>query len=248
MAPIIFETFTMFNRIMSIRIMVLFYFMEVFLMENYNDPLQQEEKQRSKLNPFLSVWLHPKQTARYMIDVKSTGFAILILSISYIGTLLSSVMEIDWSVWLIVLACIIFAPIAGLIGTAISAFVTWLFGKLFKGTAKFSELFKALSLTAIPNIALIPFYLIWLYIAPESLLAVDYAGSTPWIFWPATLATIIVSIYSFVIAVAAVAEAHQISNWKAFFTVFIPSIFLGVIVVILVIFFMIISLVSLGML
>ena len=215
-------------------------------MEHYNDPYQQEEKHRPKLNPFLSVWLQPKQTARYMIDVKSTGYAIFILSISNIGILLSSVAEIDFPVWLIALLCILLAPISGLISTTISAFVSWIFGKLFKGTGKFSELFRALSLTSIPYIALIPFYLIWLYVAPESLLTVDYMGPTPWIFWPATLATIVVSIWSFVIAVGAVAEAHQISNWKAFFTVFIPSV-IFIFLAIIIVFIIVIGIIGVGM-
>ncbi|MFJ7738334.1 Yip1 family protein [Lysinibacillus sp. NPDC097287] len=215
-------------------------------MEHYNDPYQQEEKHRPTLNPFISVWLQPKQTARYMIDVKSTGYAILILSIGYFGSLLSGVMEIDFPVWGIVLLCILLAPIAGLIGTAFSALITWLFGKLFKGTGNFSELFKALSLTAIPYIVLIPFYLIWLYVAPESLLTVDYMGPTPWIFWPATLATIVVSIWSFVIAVAVVAEAHQISNWKAFFTVFIPSV-IFIFLFIIIAFIIVIGIIGVGM-
>ncbi|KOS69008.1 hypothetical protein AEA09_10935 [Lysinibacillus contaminans] len=217
-------------------------------MDNFSDLHQKDEQQTVKLNPFTSVWLHPKKTARYMIDVKSIGYVILILSISNIGVLLSNVMEIGLPVWLIILLCIFLAPIAGLFGSAIFTCATWLFGKLFKGTATFSELFKALSLTAIPYIALIPFYLIWLYVSPESLLIADYIGPTPWIFWLTTLATIIISIWSFVITVAAVAEAHQISNWKAFFTVFIPSILLVVFITIIVVLFMIITLISIGML
>ena len=55
-----------------------------------------------------------------------------------------------------------FAPIAGVIGTAISALISWLFGKLFKGTGTYSDLFKGLSLTAIPYIVLVPLYIIWL--------------------------------------------------------------------------------------
>lgn len=215
-------------------------------MEIFNDPQQQEEQKRPALNPLKSVWLHPKQTARYMIDVKSTGYAILILSIGYIGSLLSGVMEIDFPVWIIALLCIILAPIVGIITITISAFGTWLFGKLFKGTGKFSELFKALSLTAIPFIVLIPIYMIWLYTSPESLLAVDYMEPTPWIFWPASLATIVVSIWSFVITVGAVAEAHQISNWKAFFTVFIPSI-IFLFLFIIIIFIIVIGLIGVSM-
>ncbi len=151
-------------------------------MENYKDTPQD----RQNVNPFLHVWMHPKQTARFMIDVKSTGFAILVLSIGYIGSLLSGLIDSNFmpelSPWIIALFCVILAPIAGIIGTAISAFIFWIFGKLFKGTATFSGLFKALSLSAVPFIALIPFYLIWLFTSPESLMDANFIGSIPWIF------------------------------------------------------------------
>ncbi|MGE7114480.1 Yip1 family protein [Lysinibacillus sp. NPDC047702] len=215
-------------------------------MENYNDTQQE----RPKLNPFLSVWLHPKQTARYMIDEKTIGYAILILSIGYIGSLLSGLIDQefipDFSPWVLALLCVIFAPIAGIIGTGFSALLAWLFGKLFKGTGTFSDLFRGLSLTAIPFIVLIPFYIIWLMTSPESLLDANFIGSFPWIFWPTMLVTIVVSIWSFVISVGAVAEAHQISNGMAFLTIFIPTIILFVIFFVL-FFIIMIGIIGIGM-
>ncbi len=209
------------------RNMQLFYYFGGSLMENFNDTQNEE---RPKMNPFISVWLHPKQTARYMINEKSIGFAILIMSIGYIGSIMSGLTDSEFftelSPWLLALLCVIFAPIAGIIGTAISALITWLFGKLFKGTGTYSDLFKGPSLTAVPFIVLIPFYLIWLITSPESLLDPNFMGSLPWIFWPAILASIVVTIWSFVISVGVVAEAHQITNWMAFFTIFIPGIIL----------------------
>jgi len=205
-------------------------------MENYNETTQQE---RPKVNPFLSTWMHPKQTARYMIDAKSIGYAILIMSIGYIGSLLSGLIDsnflLDVSPWIIVLFCVILAPIAAIVGTGFSSLILWLFGKLFKGTATYPELFKALSLTAIPFIAVIPFYVIWLFTSPESLMDTNFIGSAPWIFWLSLLVTAVTSVWSFVTTVAVVAEAHQISNWKAFFTIFIPSVIIAIVVFVLII-------------
>lgn len=216
-------------------------------MENYNETSQEE---RPRLNPFLSAWLHPKQTTRYMINEKSIGFAILILSIGYIGSLMSGLIDSelfpDLSPWILALLCIIFAPIVGIIGTAISALVAWLFGKLFKGTGTYSDLFKGLSLTAVPFIVLIPLYIIWLITSPDSLLDPNFIGDVPWIFWPTVLATIVVSIWSFVISVGAVAEAHEISNWMAFFTIFIPAVILFIVFFVL-FFIILIGIIGVGM-
>lgn len=216
-------------------------------MENYTETPKEE---RPKLNPFLAVWMHPKQAARYMINKKSIGFAILVLSIGYIGSLMSGLIDSELfpnlSPWILALLCVIFAPIAGIIGTAFSALISWLFGKLFKGTGTYSDLFKGLSLTAIPFIVLIPLYLIWLITSPDSLLDPNFIGSLPWIFWPTILVTIVVSIWSFVISVGVVAEAHQISNWMAFFTIFIPGIILFVVLFVL-FFIILIGIIGVGM-
>ncbi|MDD1505941.1 Yip1 family protein [Lysinibacillus sp. CNPSo 3705] len=206
-------------------------------MENYND-LQQE---RLKFNPFLSVWLHPKQTARYMINDKSIGFAILILSIGYIGSMMTTLQDSgnseslsDFSPWVLVLLCVIFAPVTGIIGTAFSALILWLFGKLFKGTGTFSELFKGLSITIIPSIVLIPLYVIWLLTSPETLMDLSNIGGISWIFLILSLLVApVVGIWSFVITVGVVAEAHQISNWMAFFTILLPFIIFIILIVIL---------------
>ncbi|MEY9976723.1 YIP1 family protein [Lysinibacillus sp. RC79] len=204
-------------------------------MDNFNET----PRERLKVNPFLSIWLHPKQTTRYMIEEKSIGFAILLMSIGYLGVTLSDLIDStflsDWSPWFIVIFCVIAAPISGIIGTAFSALIAWLFGKLFKGTGTYSHLFKGLSLTAIPFTVLIPFYLIWLFTSPESLMNSDFAGPYPWFFWLAILLTIVVVIWSIVITVGVIAEAHQISNWMAFFTLLIPSIIFFILIIILII-------------
>ncbi|KOP80511.1 hypothetical protein AMS59_03765 [Lysinibacillus sp. FJAT-14745] len=204
-------------------------------MDNFNET----SRERLKVNPFLSIWLHPKQTTRYMIEEKSIGFAILLMSIGYIGVTLSDLIDkislIQWSPWLIALICVIVSPISGIIGTAFVALIAWLFGKLFKGTGTYSHLFKGLSLTAIPFIVLIPFYLIWLFTSPESLMDPDFAGPYPWIFWLAILVTLVIGIWSIVITIGVVAEAHQIANWMAFFTILIPSIIFFILIIILII-------------
>ncbi|MGE7092602.1 YIP1 family protein [Lysinibacillus sp. NPDC048646] len=202
-------------------------------MNNFNE----HEQQTSQLNPLVSVWLHPKQTAAFMMTYKSIGYAILLVSIGYIGAMFSGLIDSDiypgMAIWLIALLGIVVSPILGIIVTAIYAGVLLLFGKLFQGTATYQGMFKSLSLTLIPSIALIPFYLIWLFTSPESLLTSEYTSTMPIIFWITVLLTIVTSIWSFVITIAVVAEAHQISNWKAFFTVFIPGVIMFILFIVL---------------
>ncbi|MFT9816203.1 YIP1 family protein [Lysinibacillus sp. NPDC056185] len=212
------------------------------------DDFNETSQERLKVNPFLSIWLHPKQTTRYMIEEKSIGFALLLLSIGYIGVTLSDLIDkisvIDFSPWLILLFCVIASPISGIIGTAFVALIAWLFGKLFKGTGTYSHLFKGLSLTAIPSIVLIPFYLIWLFTSPESLMDPNFAGPYPWVFWIAILLSIVVAIWNLIITVGIVAEAHQITNWRAFFTLYIPCIILIALIILVIVLFAVIGILA----
>lgn len=164
-----------------------------------------------------------------MVDAKSIGYAIFVLSIGYIGSLLAGMTANTLPIWGIILLCLILAPIIGIISNAISSAIFLLVGKIFKGEGTFSELFKALSLNAIPFIVLIPFYLILLIVSPEVLM-IDFEGSLPWTFWATNFVMIVVSIWSFVITIACIAEVHRFSNWKGFFTLIIPSIVIGIIV------------------
>lgn len=208
-------------------------------MENLDDPYSKGEQETPKLNPFTSVWLHPKQTAAYMMEHKSMGYAILLFALGFIGALFSGLIDSEiypgMAVWLISLLAIIVFPIIGIIIAFIHTGILLLFGKLFKGTATYQGMFKSLSLTSIPSVVLIPFYLIWLFTSPESLMNPDYAGTMPIIFWPTILLTIAMSIWGFVIMIAVVAEAHQFSNWRAFFTVFIPGVILFILFFVLIV-------------
>ena len=54
----------------------------------------EHEQQTPRLNPFVSVWLHPKQTAAFMMEYKSLGFAFLLVSLGYIGAMFSGLIDI----------------------------------------------------------------------------------------------------------------------------------------------------------
>ncbi|CAM5297345.1 YIP1 family protein OS=Lysinibacillus sphaericus OX=1421 GN=LS41612_14630 PE=4 SV=1 [Lysinibacillus sphaericus] len=74
----------------------------------------------------------------------------------------------------------------------------------------------------------------------------NYMESAPWIFWPSILMTAVTSIWSMVITVGVVAEAHQFSNWKAFFTVLIPSI-VGVVILFILLIIIFIGIIGISM-
>lgn len=178
------------------------------------------------MNPFFSTWLQPKQTARYMIEHKSKGYAMFILSVGYIGSFLSSLRDTDFDiapVWLLV-GSIILAPIMAFVGNSITSWLYWRVGRVFDGVATYNEMFKSISLSSVPYVILIPFYSVWLMTAPESLINPTYIGPIPWYFLPTLILTFLTSMWSLGIVIATVAEAHQFSIGKAILTVIIPII------------------------
>lgn len=166
-----------------------------------------------------------------MIDHKSMGYAMMIIVICSIIALPVNLMDQGADVSVVaMIAAAIFTPLLSIGGTFFSTLIAWGVGKIFKGVATYTEMFRALSVTYIPSALLGPLYLIWYVVSPESLVTPDFTGPIPAIFWITILLTIAIGIWSFVLSVAAVAEAHQFSNWKAFFTLIIPTIIIFIIV------------------
>lgn len=179
------------------------------------------------MNPFVSVWLHPKQTARFLIEEKTVLYAMILVIIGFMASSLlgfqNSGMYPDVPyIWLF-LVMLIAAPLFGVVMYLISAGISFFVGRLLGGAGAFWDVGKALSLSYIPMIVAWPVYIAWLLISPESFFT---EGATDVLAIIGGVVTLVTSIWSFVITVGALAEAHRYSNWRAFFTLIIPSLLL----------------------
>ena len=196
------------------------------------------------LNVFLSVWTKTRATVRYMIDHKSMALAFMLYILGGIGSVMTGLTDIDltFSVPIILLICFIGGPLLLSILQFVVAAVVLLMGKLFKGTGRYTDIFKALSVGYIPFIVLIPFYTIWLLVDTEGLLMMNVEPNAV-ISIITLLLTAVMSIYSIVIQIIAVSEAHRFGIWKAIFTLFIPGILL---ILILLVFLVVILAIFVG--
>lgn len=196
-----------------------------------NDIEKQEAVE--KLNPILSIWFHPKKTTRYILQHKGLFFVILLMSLGYIGNVFAGLIDTElypmMPGWLIVLLVFLLSPIFGLISNTIYAFGIWIVGKLFKGIATYKESFVAASLPMWPYAMMIPFYIYWIFADPYSLF---YEDEIPSIFLIIIMVLLLLAcvIWSIIINIASIAEVHQFSNWRAFFTILILSIITFIIV------------------
>ena len=178
-----------------------------------------------------------------MIEEKSMRFVILLMILSGISSALVGAFDSEMNqmmpVWGILLGSIIAGPIFILLIYAIMAGVYFITGKLFKGTGTYKELFKATGAAAIPQIWLLPVYLIWILTAPATYFAeplgTSGGGGELVITLVGSVLITVVTIWSIFINAKAIGEAHRISSWKGFFTIMIPSIVIGIIIVAIVV-------------
>ncbi|MGE7622733.1 YIP1 family protein [Viridibacillus sp. NPDC096237] len=190
-----------------------------------------EMKEKDQIQPFFSIWLNPKKTARFVLEEKSIGYAIMFVILSGIaGTIIgTSDTEIYpiMPIWGIILLCTLLGPFLGLLSVSVSSLVVWLFGKLFGGQATYKEMFKGLSIVGIPGIWLFPFMFIWMAFSPVTYFKTDIVPgdvSFTIIAVVASIASIIIGVWSIVINVAIVSEVHRFSIWRAVLTILIPGI------------------------
>ncbi|MFD1031687.1 Yip1 family protein [Metaplanococcus flavidus] len=194
-------------------------------------------RKENEINPFTDIWLRTRETVRNVIEYKTTKYIILLIVLTGFASGLIGLMNTrnaDREPWAAVLQALITGPIGSAFGFFIGAAILVLVGRLFKGTATYPEMFKALVTAQIPQIWLLPLLIIWAFAAPATFFAdrMDVEGDPIVVIMSIVMA--VVSIWTFVIVCKAVGEAHQVSSWKGFFIVVIPGIIITIFVLIIV--------------
>ncbi|MER1999686.1 MAG: YIP1 family protein [Lysinibacillus sp.] len=190
------------------------------------------------MEALLTVWTKIRQTSRQMIDSKTIAIALFFYALGGVGSILTGLLDSDlyeiFSVQVILLFSFIVGPIIVIFLQFIVAGVVLLFGKILKGSGTFMGIYKVLSLGYIPYIVLIPFYVVWLLIDPKGLMMTDVEPNTA-ISIITVILSLIMGIYSIVIFVIGVSEAHRFSIWKSIFTLVIPALIIVLLLFVIII-------------
>lgn len=181
------------------------------------------------LNPFTAVWLRPRETARYIMEEKSSTFIFLLVVLGGFSAALLGNLDSEQGLPIggILLIALLGGPIGAVVGAAIGAAIFLFVGKLFKGQGTYNEMFRAILTAQIPQIWLIPLLLIWLLFLPETFFL--QSAETPFvptdfISLAFTVIVAIVSIWTFIVQCKTIGEAHRLSSWKGFFIIAIPGL------------------------
>lgn len=184
-----------------------------------------------RMNPWLSMWVRPRETIRAIVDA-NPKYRFFVLSIIYgLPVLLnvaqnSSLAEV-WPFVMTIAAALILSPLIGLIGITIASVLLYVTGKWVGGKASFLEVRAAMCWSNVTNVANIILWIILMAMFGNALFCVTFPQmtfSTPqmtvlgFIF----LAQFVIAIWGFIILLKALGEVQGFSAWKALLNVIIP--------------------------
>ncbi|WP_404406022.1 YIP1 family protein [Jeotgalibacillus malaysiensis] len=176
------------------------------------------------MNPFLTVWFKPKSTTNYVIENKSVKYSIILFIISSYTSTLNGLQEAGYiegmSLLLVTGLILISGPVFGFIGFYIGSWLFTLVGKWMNGTGTLEDMRKAIAVTAIPNVFILPVLIIYILIYGEM-----YFQAPAWNEFSSiplgaslTLNVIMmtVGIWNIVITSKMIGVVHNFSSWRGF--------------------------------
>ena len=190
------------------------------------------------MNPWISIWLQPRQTIRQIVDTNPKRFVLLLAIGAGIADVLMKTLPLAFQEKIHL--PLVVAALIGLVGGSLFGILAlYLFGWLYRwtgnwlgGQATAVETRAAIAWTQIPSVWLFGLWLMLLAASGGDLLkaAEKQAGMTPVAAIFSILfglASIVIGVWQFVIVCRGVAEVHRFSGWKGFGSVVITqSLFL----------------------
>ncbi len=195
-------------------------------MNNGNDVFEKKEE----LNVWTSIWVKPRVTVRYAIEHKPMKFAVMLALIAGVFDMLNAATQNNFGdtmpVPVIIVLAIILGPILGVIGWWIGAGIAKLVGKWLGGVGNYEELKMALAIAYIPVILIGILWVPNLLVLGNSMFMESFDISAGQLIWSylSTFISFVMGIWSFIIMINAISEAHQFSRWRGFWTIVIPGI------------------------
>lgn len=176
------------------------------------------------LNPWLSIWYRPRATMRYILNTNPKAY---VFGLCFIGTLLESLDRAAGRAIgdripfpFVLMLCAVFSMVGTLLGLAIGGRILRWVGGLLGGQGTLEGMQAALGWSSVPSVVGL---LIWLpqlaLIGPELFTSITPRLDANPMLVLLVLVTagfeLLLGVWSFVIYIKCLAEAHQFSSWHA---------------------------------
>ena len=186
------------------------------------------------MQPVLMIAKYPQATIRFCIMFRPLIYFFFIGIVGSFSVELSKFVNtkylFQYTLGDIVASTMIFSVMTFVISTSISAALIQFFGKMLGGKGNFKQMFRAISLTYIPYIWILPVLLFWMQLSPESYFVIPgkelTIGDTI-MTYVGPILILIASIWSLFLIVKSIQEVQRLSLLRS-----IVSLLLLVIVIV----------------
>lgn len=173
---------------------------------------------------FLEMWTKPRKTIEQLIDINNRyGFVSLCFFYGFVQAVhFAQVMSLSstFDLWKIILLVLVFSIPLGAAYFFVSAFVFYWIGKLIGGKGSFLDIRCAISWSNVTQVVSTALIVMMLVVFQNDFFSKVFVEQT-YDNWPLVFVIIflvgevILSIWTFVIFVGAIAAAHRFSIWMS---------------------------------
>ena len=185
------------------------------------------EKQKS-YHPLISMLVKPKETIRKIIT-KNPNKMLFLLSFVYGLSMLisfsqSMALGLNLNVFIILLGCLILAPVWGYLVFSFSSILIYFTGKWLKGEGNFNQIRAAIAWSNVPMFGSLSLWIILILVFGNTLFTafppeIGLSGAITVFLFLVSLFQLIFSIWILVLYINALAEVQKFSILKAIFNI-----------------------------
>lgn len=189
-------------------------------------------KEKLGINPWLSIWVHPRKTIRALVEYNTNYRMIALCAIYGFQYILQAIQYLSLgqgtSLILIVLFALIFSiPVGYIIFNVLSAFYFWI-GKLIKGKGRFKQIRAASYWSNVPMVITCLMWIILMVFHGNSLFVAGYEskliGTAAAISLGFAAVQLVIAVWGLIIMLHALGEVQGFSAWMALLNLFLAGI------------------------
>ncbi|OCS82868.1 Yip1 family protein [Caryophanon tenue] len=179
------------------------------------------------MNIVRNVWLHPRETTRYVIEhvrlpATLAFFWVTLLGVSMASYHAKAELATEFTAVTLqqfIVMYILIAPFLIMLFLVGAGLITTWMGRFFKGKGTFIDIYKAIAVGHLPMLLPVPFMLAWLIVDTHGFL-ISYHSLAGVICF---IASVIGSVSAFYLTIGTIAEAHRFGYKESVLTLLIPA-------------------------